>query len=58
MTPQQILAEHLQKSSSVRDESGKEEKKNSSASHKSESESHQPNMRKKLRDQKKEEKKI
>ncbi|WVZ98177.1 hypothetical protein U9M48_043646 [Paspalum notatum var. saurae] len=55
MTPQQILAEHLQKSSGVRDESGKEEKKKSSAFHKSESESHQPNMREKLRDQKKEE---
>jgi hypothetical protein len=46
MTPQQILAEHLQKSSVVRNESGKEgEKKNLSAFHKSESESHKPNMR-------------
>ncbi|XP_062205196.1 uncharacterized protein LOC133907186 [Phragmites australis] len=46
MTPQQILAEHLQKSSNVRNESGKEgEKKNSSALHKSVSESHKLNMR-------------
>ena len=45
MTPQQILAEHLQKSSDVRNESEKEgEKKNSSALHKSVSESHKPNM--------------
>ena len=46
MTPQQILAEHLQKSSDVRNESEKEgEKKNLSAFHKSKSESHKPNMR-------------
>jgi hypothetical protein len=46
MTPHQILAEHLQKSSDVRNESEKEEeKKNLSAFHKSESESHKPNMR-------------
>nr|XP_034570750.1 uncharacterized protein LOC117835509 [Setaria viridis] len=46
MTPQQILAEHLQKNSIVRNESGKEgEKKNSSALHKSVSESHKLNMR-------------
>ncbi|XP_062188886.1 uncharacterized protein LOC133892188 [Phragmites australis] len=46
MTPQQILTEHLQKSSNVRNESGKEgEKKNSSALHKSVSESHKLNMR-------------
>ena len=34
MTPQQILAKHLQKSSDVRNESGKGEKKNLSAFHK------------------------
>jgi hypothetical protein len=46
MTPQQILAEHLQKSSEVRNESAKEgEKNNLSALHKSVSESHKPNMR-------------
>ena len=46
MTPQQILAEHLQKSSDVRNESEKEgEKKNLSAFHKQKSESHKPNMR-------------
>ena len=45
MTPQQILAKHLQKSSDVRNESEKGEKKNSSAFHKSVSESHKPNMR-------------
>jgi hypothetical protein len=45
MKPQQILAEHLQKSSDVRSESGKGGKKNLSAFHKSESESHKPNMR-------------
>jgi len=47
MTPQQILAEHLQKSSEVRNESAKGEKNNLSAFHKSESESHKPNMREK-----------
>ena len=45
MTPQQILAEHMQKSSDVRNESEKGEKKNSSAFHKSMSESHKPNLR-------------
>jgi hypothetical protein len=46
MTPQQILAEHLQKSSDVRNESEKEgEKNNLSVFHKSQSESHKPNMR-------------
>ena len=46
MTPQQILGEHLQKSSEVRNESAKErEKNNLSALHKSVSESHKPNMR-------------
>ncbi|XP_022682409.1 uncharacterized protein LOC111257333 [Setaria italica] len=46
MTPQQILTEHLQKNSNVRNESGKEgEKKNSSALHKLVSESHKLNMR-------------
>jgi hypothetical protein len=45
MTPQQILAEHLQKSSDMRNESEKGEKKNSSAFHKSVSESHKPNLR-------------
>ena len=45
MTPQQILAEHLQKSSDVRNESEKGEKRNMRAFHKSESESHKPNMR-------------
>nr|XP_025875920.1 uncharacterized protein LOC107278868 [Oryza sativa Japonica Group] len=46
MTPQQILAEHLQKSSEVRNESAKEGQKNNlSALHKSVSESHKPNMR-------------
>ena len=50
MTPQQILAEHLQKSSDVWNESGKEaEKKNLGAFHKSESESHKPNLREKKR---------
>jgi hypothetical protein len=39
MTPQQLLAEHLQKSSEVRVEC---EKKNVSALHKSVSESHKP----------------
>ena len=48
MTPQQILADHLQKSSKVRNESAKEgEKNNLCAFHKSESESHKPNMREK-----------
>lgn len=42
MTPQQLLAEHLQKSSKVRVES---EKKSMSALHKSVSESHRPNER-------------
>jgi len=46
MTPQQLLAEHLQKSSEVQIESEKErEKKNMSALHKSVSESHKPNER-------------
>ena len=46
MTPQQLLAEHLQKSSEVQIESEKErEKKNMSALHKSLSESHEPNER-------------
>ena len=46
MTPQQILSEHLQKNSEVRNESGKEgKKKNLSAFHKSENESHKPNIR-------------
>ena len=46
MTPQQLLAEHLQKSSEVQIESEKErEKNNMSALHKSVSESHKPNVR-------------
>ena len=46
MTPQQLLAEHLQKSSNEKNESAKQgEKKNSSAIHKSVSESHKPNIR-------------
>ena len=46
MTPQQLLAEHLQKSSEVQIESEKErEKKNMNALHKSMSESHKPNER-------------
>lgn len=46
MTLYQILAEHLQKSSEVRNESAKEgEKNNLSAIHKSVSESHKPNKR-------------
>ena len=46
MTPQQVLAEHLQKSSEVKVESEKErEKKKLSALHKSVSESHMPNVR-------------
>ena len=46
MTPQQLLAEHLQKSSEVQIESEKErEKKNMSSLHKSLSESHEPNER-------------
>jgi len=48
MTPQQILAEHLQKGFEVRNESAKEGKKNNlNAFHKSESESLKPNMREK-----------
>jgi len=48
MTLQQILAEHLQKSSKVRNMSAKEgEKNNLSAFHKLESESNKPNMREK-----------
>jgi hypothetical protein len=48
MTPQQIHAEHLQKSSEVKVQSEKEKEKNKmSVLHKSVSESHKPNMREK-----------
>jgi len=47
ITPQQILAEHLQKNFEVRNKSAKGEKNNLSAFHKSKSESHKPNMREK-----------
>ena len=48
MAPQQLLSEHLQKSSEVQIESERErEKKNMSALHKSVSESHKPNERNK-----------
>ena len=48
MSPQQILAEHLQKIYEVRNESAKEGVKNNlSAFHELESESHKPNMREK-----------
>jgi hypothetical protein len=45
MTPQQIIAEHLQNSSEVKVQSEKEKKKEMSVLHKSLSESHKPNMR-------------
>jgi hypothetical protein len=52
MTPQQIMAEHLQKSSEVKVESERErEKKNFlSATHNSVSESHKPNVRDKRKE--------